>query len=121
MASVRSFNTRPEIELRRALWRAGLRGWRVHARDLVGRPDIVFRKARLAIFVDGAFWHGHKRYYWPGRSSAYWDTKIARNVLRDRKQRRELRLLGWRVVRVWDFEVLADSERAATKILREIM
>jgi DNA mismatch endonuclease (patch repair protein) len=75
----------------------------------------------LAVFVDGAFWHGHRRYYWPGRSGEYWDAKIARNVLRDRRQRRELRRLGWRVVRVWDFEVLANPERAVTRILSKIV
>lgn len=120
MAAIRSVDTQPELELRRALWRMGIRGWRLHARDLVGRPDLVFRSARLAVFVDGAFWHGHPRYYWRGRSGSYWDEKIARNVARDRRQRARLRRLGWHVLRVWDFDVTADPARIAARIAEKI-
>jgi DNA mismatch endonuclease (patch repair protein) len=64
----------------------------------------------LAVFVDGAFWHGHPSRHRVGRSGAYWDEKIAKNVERDRRVDAELRALGWRVIRVWDFEVKRDLD-----------
>jgi len=104
MRRVRTRDTAPELALRRALWAAGLRGWRLHPRDLPGRPDLVFRRARLAVFVDGAFWHGHPDYY-HGQSGAFWDAKIARNRARDEKVNHQLGELGWDLLRFWDFEV----------------
>lgn len=104
MSKVRSCDTGPEVRLRRALWRYGVRGWRLHARDVPGRPDLVWRRLRLAVFVDGAFWHGHPDYY-RGQSGAFWDKKIARNRARDQEVNRALDSAGWAVVRVWDFEV----------------
>lgn len=81
MARIRSRDTKPELALRRALHAAGVRGWRLHRRDLPGRPDLAFGPARLAVFVDGAFWHGHPDYFTPGKSGAYWDAKMARNTI----------------------------------------
>ena len=70
--------------LRRGLWAAGLGGWRCNRKPLPGRPDIAFGRARVAVFVDGRFWHGHPDYFTFGKSGAYWDTKIARTQERDR-------------------------------------
>lgn len=106
MARVRTRNTTPEVALRRALYAAGIRGWRLH-RPLPGRPDLTFGRARICIFVDGAFWHGHPDHY-RGQSGAFWDAKIARNRERDRRVNEELRELGWHVLRLWDFEVERD-------------
>jgi DNA mismatch endonuclease, patch repair protein len=103
MARVKTRNTAPEVALRSALWAAGVRGWRLHKR-LPGRPDLVWQSRRVAVFVDGAFWHGHPDYY-HGQSGAFWDEKIARNRERDRRVNEELAALGYRVVRIWDFEV----------------
>lgn len=114
MARVKSKDTGPEMKLRRALWASGARGWRCHRSGLPGRPDLAFGRARLAIFVDGGFWHGHPSRYWPGRCSPYWDAKIARNQRRDRRVDDELRALGWRVVRVWDFEVVKALRACST-------
>lgn len=116
MASVGSSNTGPEIALRKALFSIGVRGWRCNVKDLPGTPDIVFRKARLAIFVDGAFWHGHPSKYWKGRSGEYWDAKIQRNIERDRRVDESLKNLGWRVVRFWDFEIAENPIRVAESI-----
>ena len=69
------------------------------------------------MFVDGAFWHGHPAKYWPGRSGPYWDEKIARNQARDRRVDSELSELGWRVVRLWDFEVARDPTTAAGRVV----
>ncbi|MYE90703.1 DNA mismatch endonuclease Vsr [Candidatus Poribacteria bacterium] len=114
MRRVKGRDTYPEMLLRKTLFAVGLRGWRCHRSDLPGRPDLAFGKARLAIFVDGAFWHGHPSKYWKGRSSAYWDNKIARNIERDRIATESLLNEGWSVIRFWDFEVESDPLRAAT-------
>lgn len=114
MARVRTRNTAPEVALRRALWREGVRGWRLH-RPLPGRPDLAFGRARVAVFVDGAFWHGHPDYY-HGQSGTFWDEKIARNRARDERVNAELAELGWKVVRLWDFEVARDPSGCALTV-----
>lgn len=116
MASVRGRDTRPELVLRRALFAIGVRGWRCHRRDLPGRPDLAFGRRRVAVFVDGGFWHGHPSKYWPGRSGEYWDMKIERNKARDSAVNEQLRQSGWRVIRLWDFEIEADPLEAAGRV-----
>jgi DNA mismatch endonuclease, patch repair protein len=120
MAAVRSRDTSPEVELRRALYAAGVRGWRCHRRDLPGRPDIVFGRAKVVVFVDGAFWHGHPSRHKPGRSGAYWDEKIARNIERDNRDNENLRALGWVVLRFWDFEVRKNLDDVVSAITRAL-
>lgn len=111
MAAVRQAGTEPEVALRRALYAAGIRGWRCNVRHLPGRPDLAWIGLRVALFVDGAFWHGHPSRHRPGRSGAYWDDKIARNMERDQQVDDELRRQGWLVLRVWDFEVRRELGR----------
>lgn len=120
MSRVRGRDTGPELRLRRALYALGVRGWRCHRKDLPGRPDLAFGRARLAIFVDGGFWHGHPSKWWPGRSGDYWDAKIAKNQVRDRRVDEELAALGWRILRMWDFEVDSDPEEAARRVQSEL-
>lgn len=120
MARVRGRDTGPEIALRRALHAAGVRGWRCHRKDLPGRPDLAFGRARVAVFVDGGFWHGHPTKWWPGRSGPYWDAKIEGNIARDRRADVELESMDWRVLRLWDFEVEKDLDGAVKRVLREI-
>jgi DNA mismatch endonuclease (patch repair protein) len=115
MARVRTRDTAPEVALRRALWAAGVRGWRVHPR-VPGRPDLAFVGARVAVFVDGAFWHGHPDYY-RGQSGAFWDAKIKRNRERDERVNAELDDLGWHVVRIWDFEVERALDDCVDRVL----
>jgi DNA mismatch endonuclease (patch repair protein) len=115
MARVRTRNTTPEVTLRRALWACGVRGWRLHPKDVPGRPDLVFRSARLAVFVDGAFWHGHPDAY-HGQSGAFWDSKIARTRARDERVNAELASSAWHVVRLWDFEVEHDPDACAQRV-----
>lgn len=116
MARVKRRDTGPELALRRALYRRGVRGWRCDRGNLPGRPDLAFGRARVAVFVDGGFWHGHPSKYWPGRSGDYWDEKIARNQARDRRVDAELRDVGWTVLRLWDFEVERDADAAAKRV-----
>jgi DNA mismatch endonuclease, patch repair protein len=114
MSRVRTRDTAPELVFRRALFAAGIRGWRLHLK-LPGRPDITFRRARLCIFVDGAFWHGHPRYY-HGQSGEFWDRKIARNRERDVGVNCQLAELGWNVLRFWDFEVANELGECVRRV-----
>jgi DNA mismatch endonuclease (patch repair protein) len=116
MSSIRGSETRPELLLRRSLWSAGLRGWRCHFRGPGGRIDIAFTRWRLAVFVDGSFWHGHPSKWQPGRWQGYWDEKIKRNLARDAAQDDALRAAGWEVFRAWDFEVEHDPRGVASRI-----
>jgi len=117
MARIRSKNTKPELALRAALWAAGVRGWRVHAKTLPGKPDLAFTRWRVAVFVDGCFWHGHPDYFTPGKSGAYWDEKIARTKERDRLADEALLAAGWTVLRYWDFEVEDDLDTCVAQVL----
>lgn len=110
MARIRSKDTKPELMLRQALWASGVRGWRVHASWLPGKPDLAFTRWQLAVFVDGCFWHGHPDFFTPGKSGAYWDAKIARTKERDRQANDALKAMGWRVLRLWDFEIEENTE-----------
>lgn len=120
MARVKGRDTKPELALRRALYRTGLRGWRCHRASLPGKPDLAFGRARVAVFVDGGFWHGHPSKYWPGRSGPYWDHKIARNQARDRRVDAELDAVGWTSLRLWDFEVERDPDSAAERVIHAL-
>jgi DNA mismatch endonuclease (patch repair protein) len=120
MAAIRSRDTKPELLLRRTLYAQGVRGWRLHRRDLPGRPDLAFGPPRVAVFVDGAFWHGHPEHFTPGRSGDYWDAKIARNRERDRDADAALAAAGWVVMRFWDFEVLEDAARCARLVAQAL-
>ena len=121
MRSVRRRDTAPEMALRRALWRRGLR-YRVHAACAGAcHPDILFPACRVAVFVDGCFWHmcpSHATF--PSSNGEWWAEKLAANVERDRRHDSRLRDAGYTVVRVWEHE---DPERAACRIselVREI-
>lgn len=116
MAAVRARDTAPELALRQALVAVGLRGYRLHCRNIPGRPDIAWPSRRVAIFVDGAFWHGHPSAFTPGKSGPFWDRKIGANIERDRRTDEKLRSAGWTVVRLWDFEVEADPLGCAERI-----
>src|SRR2546430_182133 len=105
MAAVRSKGNREtELRLVDILRAAGITGWRRH-QTLPGRPDFVFRAERLAVFVDGCFWHGCPQHCrMPAANSRYWQQKISRNISRDRASVRSLKAAGWRVIRLWRSE-----------------
>lgn len=115
MGRVKTQDTAPELALRRALWAAGIRGWRIHPRQVAGRPDLAWPSRRLAVFVDGAFWHGHPKHYW-GQSGEFWDAKIERNRRRDDEVTDRLLADGWTVLRFWDFEVEREVARCVASI-----
>lgn len=117
MAGIRSKDTKPELAIRQGLFALGVRGWRCHTRSLPGRPDVAFTRWRVAVFVDGAFWHGHPDHFTFGKSGAYWDAKIARTQERDRFANEELHSRGWTVLRFWDFEIREDPAACLAKIV----
>lgn len=124
MSRIKGRDTKPEVRLRSALHRAGLR-FRVCRTDLPGRPDIVFPRQRLAIQVRGCFWHQHEECGGarvPGSNQGYWLPKLQRNVQRDAEKDAELRSLGWRVLVIWECEVRvsADVEETVERIASEL-
>ena len=116
MARIKSRNTKPELTLRRTLWKRGLR-YRVHMPGLPGRPDVVFPRAKVAVFVDGSFWHGKKLSEERlARMSEYWQEKIRKNVERDKKVTKALQDLGWLVLRYDDRDIEKHPEEIAEEI-----
>lgn len=118
-------DTAPEILLRRELWRCGIR-FRAHALELPGKPDIVLRAKRIVIFCDGDFWHGRdwesrRRRLARGANASYWVNKIARNIARDRQVTRDLSQSGWKVIRVWESDVLKAPIEVARRVARRIV
>ena len=107
MSRIRSTNTAPEMRVRRELHRRGLR-YRVHPRGLPGKPDIVFSKRKIAVFLDGDFWHGWRLEQWKHKLSPTWLAKIERTRARDELHTENLRSAGWQVLRYWEHEVKAD-------------
>lgn len=107
MASVRGKNNKTtEQRLKMMLIRKGIKGWELHPDEIVGKPDIYFPKRKLAVFVDGCFWHGcPKCGHIPKTRSIFWEAKILRNKSRDRKNGRFLSRRGIRVVRIWECEL----------------
>ena len=107
MAAIHSDSTKPEIELRHALWRLGFR-YRVNDKNLPGKPDIVLPMYHTAIFIHGCFWHGHnncKYYTIPKTNTDFWAVKISRNKERDQEVWRQLEAKGWSVIVVWECEL----------------
>ena len=120
MAAVRSRgNKQTEVVLAKLLRASGITGWRRHP-SLPGKPDFVFREHRLAVFVDGCFWHGcpsHCRM--PSSNQAYWRPKIAGNQARDATVTAALRKRGWRVIRIWEHE-LKKPNRCLARLVRPL-
>ncbi|MGE5362150.1 MAG: very short patch repair endonuclease [Bacteroidales bacterium] len=91
-------------------------GWRRH-QPLLGRPDFIFRKERLAVFVDGCFWHGCPRHCkMPAQNAEFWAAKLGRNRVRDRKVTSQLRARGWRVLRIWEHDLTAKPGHCIRKV-----
>jgi DNA mismatch endonuclease (patch repair protein) len=116
MASVKNRDTTPEIELRSLLAQRQISGYRLHRKDIPGCPDLAWIGRKIAVFVDGAFWHGHPSAFRRGQSGRFWDEKIARNVTRDRRVDRELADAGWTVIRLWDFEIHRLPDECVARI-----
>lgn len=129
MRRVKSRDTSPEIAFRKALWAAGVR-YRLHRASLPGKPDIVIAKKRLAVFIDGDFWHGNQ---WRSRGypsleaqfvaspmADYWVPKIDRNMRRDRLNTAALLEQGWSVIRFWESDIKSNLRQCVDLALRAI-
>lgn len=120
MRRIRSTNTKPELLLRRALHREGIR-YRLHVSNLPGRPDILFPSSKLVIMVHGCFWHQHgdcAEASRPKSNTAYWRPKLAANVARDQKHKKALRRLGYRTVTLWECDIERNLNRAVMRVRR---
>lgn len=116
MSRIRGRDTGPERALRSQLWRVGMR-YRLGVRVEGTRPDLVFSGIRLAVFIDGCFFHGCPEHYVRPRSrTEFWSAKLAGNVERDRRQTARLRAAGWRVCRLWEHEVMSAPAHAAERV-----
>ena len=123
MAAVKSRGNRStEARLRALLIRHRLRGWKMHDRSIEGVPDFSFAKNKVAIFVDGCFWHGCRQHCrMPGSNKTYWSNKIARNISRDKAQRAALRRKGWTVITVWEHEFKKSLDKLMLNISQFIV
>lgn len=116
MSRIRGRDTSPERVLRSALWRAGLR-FRLHLQTPHGRPDVVFPKSKVAVFLDGCFWHGCPEHYVrPRTRGEFWSSKLQENVERDRRQTRLLEEEGWRVCRFWEHEIFTSPLEVVERV-----
>ena len=124
MSAIKSKNTKPEMALRRMLWSRGMR-YRVNVKTLPGKPDIVFTKAKVAVFCDGDFWHGHN---WAIRGleslnveleryAPYWKDKILNNIKRDNENTVLLESAGWVVIRIWESDIKSDVEKCVNIVV----
>ena len=111
MSRIRSKATKPEMAVRRWLWTHGYR-YRLNVKSVPGKPDIVMRRYRTAIFVNGCFWHGHEecsKFVMPKSNTAFWEAKIARNRERDRLNYDILLQNGWQVIVLWECQLSKDK------------
>ncbi len=114
-------NKSTEIIVTRTLKELGIRYWASHSRDIEGKPDFIFRKKRIVIFVDGCFWHGCKIHCrLPSSNKDYWNAKIERNSNRDKIVNKNLRKKGWKVIRIWEHS-LKKSQSDVRKRLKKIL
>lgn len=121
MSGIRGTNTRPEISVRKALHRAGLR-YRLHGAKVPGKPDIVFASRRAAVFVHGCFWHGHdcRFFRMPGTRREFWEAKIRRNRDRDAMVSAQLAGAQWRQFVVWECALRGQGAGAADEVAARI-
>ncbi|WP_416899262.1 MAG: very short patch repair endonuclease [Minwuia sp.] len=122
MASISSKDTKPEMIVRRIVRRLGYSGYRLHRKDLPGKPDLAFIGRRKAVFVHGCFWHQHsnplcKRSHVPQSRLEYWEPKLIRNRERDRKNIESLETRGWRILTVWECQT-KDLNSLSEKLLK---
>jgi len=119
MAKIKAQDTKPELKLRKALWNLGFR-YRKNVKKLPGTPDIVFRKAKLVVFVDGEFWHG---FDWEQKklkiktNRDFWIPKIERNMQRDAENNTLLSEKGWKVMRFWEKEIKSNLEGCINQVI----
>jgi len=118
MSRIKGKDTKPELLLRKRLWNSGIRGYRVHWKKAPGNPDICFVGKKIAVFVNGCFWHRcpYCKLKLPKSHSAYWKEKFGKNVERDKRYQRELRQQGWKSITLWECKVKKNTEKCINKV-----
>lgn len=119
MSKIRGKNTKPELRFRKALWKAGVR-YRVNNKSIPGTPDVSIKKYRLAVFIDGEFWHGYnwdERKHKLKRNREFWIPKIERNMQRDREVNQQLSDMGFTIFRFWANEIKNDLKTCLNDVL----
>lgn len=116
MSRVKGKDTGLERIVRSELHKRGLR-FRKHVKELPGKPDIVFPRAKVAVYIDGDFWHGYRFPSWEHKVSDFWKTKISKNRERDHRNHRKLKDMGWTVIRLWQHEVDRGLDHCIERII----
>lgn len=119
MSRIKGKDTGLEMRVRSELHRRGFR-FRKHVKELPGKPDVVFTKAKVAVFIDGDFWHGYRFPSWEHKVSDFWKQKINKNRERDRKNHRELKEMGWTVIRLWQHDLERDFQECIERIIAAV-
>ena len=123
MSKIRARDTKPEVEVRRFLHKAGFR-YRLHVKDLPGKPDIVLKKYKSVVFIHGCFWHGHVhcRYYViPKTRTEWWLNKIQTNIVNDTKAETSLKKEGWKVIIIWECQLKKqEKEKTLQSLIKKI-
>ncbi|MFH2106705.1 MAG: very short patch repair endonuclease [Candidatus Micrarchaeota archaeon] len=120
MSRIRGTNTKPELIVRQLLYSKGSRGYRIHY-ELLGKPDIVFVNEKVAIFIDGCFWHKcPKCFNQPTSNLKFWIKKISENIKRDKRVNLLLKKKGWKVVRLWEHEIESDHTKCIARIKKNL-
>jgi len=111
MSKIKSKNTKPEILLRKMLWKKGYRGYRLHWNKVPGKPDIAYPGKKIAIFVNGCYWHRCPKCKpsMPKSNVEFWKNKFEKNVARDLRKKKELEVLGWKVFIIWECEIKSNK------------
>lgn len=118
MSANKAKDTRPELVLRGAMWRTGLKGYRLHWKKVPGRPDIAFPGRKLAVFVNGCYWHRcpNCHPHEPRTNRAFWSEKFQKNIARDERKIKELNAAGWRTLVIWECEIKGSLDECVKKI-----
>jgi DNA mismatch endonuclease, patch repair protein len=122
MSAIRAKNTGPEMQLRKTLFQIGVRGYRLHWKQVPGKPDIAFPKRKMAVFINGCFWHRCTKCApsYPKSNLDFWDKKFSRNIERDENKISSLKDLGWTVLTIWECEIKNDVIGQAEKVRKII-
>jgi len=120
MSGIKGKDTKPELLVRKGLHKLGFR-YRIHGKELPGKPDIVLHKYNAAIFVNGCFWHMHDchLFKWPSTRPEFWKEKLERNVRRDKSNYEKLRAKGWRVGLIWECSIKGRKKRDISEVIEQ--
>lgn len=122
MSANKAKNSNPEIELRKALWEGGLKGYRLNYKKAPGKPDIAFVSKKIAIFVHGCFWHRcpNCMLQMPKSNTLFWKNKFEKNIERDIRKKKDLENLNWKVFEIWECQIKKDIKQVISKIRKFI-